>query len=770
MKKTWILAMITLAAFGCSKRSTTRLPSDPDRITFSATVNNLIEIAPKATSPVPQATQLGVYAFQGETLPADNNNHAADNALWSDASNIPYGWHSNFFVQSSGNALYWEQAVPLSFASYFPYQATGITDYKLSVDMTDQSSAPDYGFAWAKLENASAPAASNSAAALSFNYKVAKITLTIVGDGTTIGTNGLDVSDFESIRIYTTSPTGLYKTYDLDLLSGSTSGEGNLTANDPLKLEGVGQEGGSGQPSPQPWVKAVAYLAPSVDAGLKSEGIKVEIVYNDEGIKRTFISPIKDGSGSLSGDASLKNGIQAGNNYQYTLTLSKNQIMFSGVVGNWNDMQGGEPTTGLVADKSNSAIVRPNGGSVTFDIRKCLNNGFTTEADLNGMMGASSTLTADVLWQDGNVINSSDVILDAVHGLLSVKSTKAVSGNAVVALYPNASKNQGEILWSWHVWVTDYDPDAIVAANAITAENTAYTAAGVSGQVHTYGPNYWRYCAGKAIMDRNLGAKRTYYAAPEAANTIAEKQEAAESFGMFYQWGRKDPFPPADGSVVGGPSMGTILITMYAADGTTGLSDGSDGVTLAKVDATTMSGGDNTLPYAVKNPLAFLTQSPANGDWYTSDDAKHNNNLWGSNGPQKSAYDPCPKGWRTVPDARAWRDFSAGNGSDGNFLFWGQGALVPSSPFPSSYASTNGRLYTPAGASAPLAWYPASGYLSETISAPYLIEATRVGFTGECWSSYGYGNTGNQINFTLTSADIVGVSRGIGAPVRCVQE
>lgn len=761
MKKNWIFALIALTALSCSKRSTVRAPWEPERVTFSATVNNLIEIAPKATSPVPQSTKLGVYAFQGENLPADNVNNAADNALWSGASNIPYAWNANSFVQSSGDALYWMQTVPLSFASYFPYQSAGITGYTLNVDIADQSSAPDYGFAWAKLEGASEPA---GAAALTFDYKVAKVTLTIVGDGTTIGTSGLKASDFESIRIYTTASTGLYKTFSLDLLNGAASGEENLTANAPLKLQGTEQSGGADQPSAQSWVKAVAYLAPSVDAELKSEGIKVELVYNDEGIKRTFISSIKEGSGSLSGDASLKNGILAGSNYKYTLTLSKSQIMFSGVVTEWNDTEEGEPSTGLAADKSNSAIVKPNGGSVTFDIRKCLNNGFTTEADLNSMMGASSTLTADVLWQDGDVIHSSDVILDAVHGLLSVKSTRSAVGNAVVALYPNASKNQGEILWSWHVWVTDYDPDAIVAANAIAEQNTAYTASGANGQVHTYGPNYWKYCEGKAIMDRNLGAARTYYVAPAAVNSDAEKNQVAECFGMSYQWGRKDPFPPALGSSINGtlpyfpdrPSP----ISIYAADGVTPLAANASGLKTAEV-ATAMDGGENALPYAVKNPLTFIKGAPvSNRDWYTTDANGHNDNLWGA-GSSKSPYDPCPKGWRTLPDARAWRDFSANGTSDGTFLFWNQGTQSAA-----SYVATNGRLYTPAETIASLAWYPASGYYDSSIG-----DLSSSSYQGSVWSSMGGGNTANQLSFNINSVSVaMGTSRGHGASVRCVQE
>lgn len=69
------------------------------------------------------------------------------------------------------------------------------------------------------------------------------------------------------------------------------------------------------------------------------------------------------------------------------------------------------------------------------------------------------------------------------------------NGNAVIAV-----RNQGgQILWSWHIWVTEYNP---------------YTSNLVAG--------------GHTFMDRNLGA--------DLAGNINN-----ESIGVFYQWGRKDP-------------------------------------------------------------------------------------------------------------------------------------------------------------------------------------------------------------------------------------
>ena len=68
-------------------------------------------------------------------------------------------------------------------------------------------------------------------------------------------------------------------------------------------------------------------------------------------------------------------------------------------------------------------------------------------------------------------------------------------GNAVIA----ANDNLDRVLWSWHVWLTDYPKEQVYYNNAGT------------------------------MMDRNLGATTDN---PREPNVI----------GLKYQWGRKDPF------------------------------------------------------------------------------------------------------------------------------------------------------------------------------------------------------------------------------------
>lgn len=167
------------------------------------------------------------------------------------------------------------------------------------------------------------------------------------------------------------------------------------------------------------------------------------------------------------------------------------------------------------------------------------------------------------------------------------RDNKLLSGNALLA----ARDANGAIVWSWHIWVTDYDP----AASFVEL-------------------------GGKTFMSRNLGAR---------ANDNATTGKVYESFGLFYQWGRKDPFV--------GPAS-------YNASGATdaAMYNGKDSRTyVSYIESSDKTG---TEEYARSNPMTFiLGVKDSKYDWLYS---AHNNTLWHST---KGLNDPCPKGWR-VPD------------------------------------------------------------------------------------------------------------------------
>jgi uncharacterized protein (TIGR02145 family) len=148
-------------------------------------------------------------------------------------------------------------------------------------------------------------------------------------------------------------------------------------------------------------------------------------------------------------------------------------------------------------------------------------------------------------------------------------------------------------VWSYHIWVSDYTPDDPDGTNNATYTNTYNT--------NNNGSHF-------VFMDRNLGAT---------------KAGTGNGFGtgLFYQWGRKDPFPstrdPGANQLVGG----TGTFTATAISSTTG-----------------------TIVYTIQHPGEFITSEyEYHYDWYW--DAP-NNKLWGyPSVTAKTIYDPCPAGW-----------------------------------------------------------------------------------------------------------------------------
>ena len=148
------------------------------------------------------------------------------------------------------------------------------------------------------------------------------------------------------------------------------------------------------------------------------------------------------------------------------------------------------------------------------------------------------------------------------------------AGNALIA----AKNTGGDILWSWHIWVPE----------------TSYS-------TDTYG------LTATAMMSRNLGAL------VDASASDAEVD--VRSFGLLYQWGRKDPFMGA--GVVGSNTGATMNATLAYA----------------------RPEGQLTIAQSIANPTTFGYYS---GDWVTPSD----NDLWGDVSETKTIYDPCPPGYK----------------------------------------------------------------------------------------------------------------------------
>ena len=190
--------------------------------------------------------------------------------------------------------------------------------------------------------------------------------------------------------------------------------------------------------------------------------------------------------------------------------------------------------------------------------------------------------SAELLWEDNR-----ELITDLYGDPESKRIffSTAAAGNAVIAV-KDAS---GKILWSWHIWATDFDPNA---------KTLKYT---------NDNGSTWEF------MDRNLGA----------ANA---ESGSFGAFGLLYQWGRKDPFTAATAFAPENPSE-TIRWNML-----------NNPLPAMASDADSMG----TVQLSIEHPTSFYVTRYAHGDWNGQPDP----NLWGAVSGQKTVYDPCPAGWR----------------------------------------------------------------------------------------------------------------------------
>ena len=245
---------------------------------------------------------------------------------------------------------------------------------------------------------------------------------------------------------------------------------------------------------------------------------------------------------------------------------------------------------------------------------------------IKGVKGNSTeTLDFDnavLVWQDTRSMVSS-VAGNGNEGVVVVKLADGKQGNAVVA-----ARKGNRIVWSWHLWVTDYDPESNIFAWTDSMGNT------------------YEY------MDRNLGA-------------MSAEMYSKESLGLMYQWGRKDPFPGAP--VMNGGNITMKNVSVYGIDG--------EEVEITHVDALGSEISGSHLAYSIAHPTVCignrLQYVDGCRDWLPASEG--NASLWGNpegnkrqeaeypNVGSKSYYDPCPVGWR-VPPIATFRPFTKTGG------------------------------------------------------------------------------------------------------------
>ena len=223
--------------------------------------------------------------------------------------------------------------------------------------------------------------------------------------------------------------------------------------------------------------------------------------------------------------------------FQRNIFVNKSQVDKDVVIGVANLSEDGPANSYIVSQK----------GVYKFEATK--GNSYESVGSIQGVKVLWESFGTTIAPVVGDLIKSDVSYAD---GYITFATNDVFKeGNAVIAAYSDAACTDGNVLWSWHIWMTDNPIEQVYANNVGT------------------------------MMDRNLGA------------TCATPGEVG-SLGLMYQWGRKDPFlgsgtHPASSTV----AASTIVWPTYVS------SDATHG----------------TIDYATKNPTTYIYKNSNNKDW-----------------------------------------------------------------------------------------------------------------------------------------------------------
>jgi|GEM_PF-2251285 len=206
--------------------------------------------------------------------------------------------------------------------------------------------------------------------------------------------------------------------------------------------------------------------------------------------------------------------------------------------------------------------------------------------------------SADILWETSPRLVTQ---IELIFGFVRFKVAKEndgtfKEGNAVIAVY-DENKN---ILWSWHIWITDKPQDI----------------------------TYQEGSTSITILDRNLGAV--------FGGTPSNSTEALQTYGLYYQWGRKDPS-------MGPPEWDYSPINMTTAPYYDYSSEMYNTANMMRFAMPTLKDG-------VENPMYLIMPTLQTQTYYFNWMYEKMDFLWGYNTitgmTRKTIYDPCPYGYR----------------------------------------------------------------------------------------------------------------------------
>jgi|GEM_PF-1003711 len=334
-----------------------------------------------------------------------------------------------------------------------------------------------------------------------------------------------------------------------------------------------------------------------------------------------------------------------------------------------------------------------------------------------------STGVAELLWQDQpNLVQNIQLESNKKFIVFHVSQSTIHEGNAVIALKESAT---GEIVWSWHIWV--YGGNDLKAIKVKNNKAKAPTSKPGQDNFDFLSENLGACHDGdlETYPESNVWVKISNGRQTNVIKITIESGTAASKYNSpYYQWGRKDPMLPSDGTKFNhnkvwydkaGTSKNNLPTANWESNGS-------------------VSGANTEIANTIKHPHTFNTGYYMDKLYYNLWDTKCNETGGYDNITEarfepvtKSVYDPCPPGFCLSPNG-AFTGFTR-SGNNSNI----SSELNVSSGFNKGLNFRTVLEGEPDAAINPTIFFPASGYRYADNGV-----LKNVGFNGYYWQSVPY--------------------------------
>lgn len=257
---------------------------------------------------------------------------------------------------------------------------------------------------------------------------------------------------------------------------------------------------------------------------------------------------------------------------------------------------------------------------------------------------------ATLVWSDGFYMFK-DVRLsaDKKYLIFTIDPDYIQQANAVVAVR-DAKDN---IMWSWHIWVTEHDINETATISAYQNKSTKYylmkwNLGWVDGKMVFYNPRKLDF----VFTQDMTGTQQKMTLTQEGA-----KLDYKDIGSTYYQWGRKDP-------IVALKNRNQLGVGDYRP-----METPIDGYQYKVVS------GLVDMKNAIRHPNIYYTERkpPVSGDPIWLESTSFTNKLWDADGYSaltdlssiKTVYDPSPRGFK-VPFPHVFAGFVYGSTGDGS--------------------------------------------------------------------------------------------------------